>query len=261
MAESSLLRLPREIRLMIYDNLLQIEGPIAIGNKPRAGAGPQRRSAYYAQEKRFNRGLYKTTYAIQDESRIDTGLFTVNRCLRYEYTSYLYGRHGFRFGDMEAVVPFLRDMSLSTLQLLQSITIHKKRPLRSASDDTFWKLTCDFLRTAPPLRHLKVVLQGGQPRKEWDGPRNLTTSDLRLLYATRNECLQWVRQLQNVQATEIELAADIVPTLQPTTSEALILAAFSGSIETTLAEFMRTELGMPVREGVRGGARVCGRIR
>ncbi|KAJ2967692.1 hypothetical protein NQ176_g9539 [Zarea fungicola] len=252
--EAVFFRLPKEIRLMIYESLLQgpDENKIVIGNRAKSrNAEPLsvRRSTYHVQERGFQRALYRTTYEMKNYGPMETAIMAVNRRLYHEVAGYLYGSYAFHFGsDIEAVVPFLGDLSVPTLQALRSITVHKARPFASATDDSFWKSMCEFLSSAPKLRHLRIVLQGGRPRQAWDGPQELSTSDLRLLYATRNECLEWARQLAEARASvdRMEIEASIGPMVQPTTSEALIFAAFSASIETTLLEFMRGDLQMPL---------------
>jgi hypothetical protein len=49
---------------------------------------------------------------------------------------------------------------------------------------------------------------------------------------------------------EVELVAEMGPMPVPETSAVLIFAALSASIETTLVEFFKTELGIPARPGL-----------
>lgn len=168
----------------------------------------------------------------------------VSRRLHREAPDYIYGRHCFNFGNgVEAVVPFLHDLSPSTLQTLRCLTVRKAHTYPSATDDVFWGATCDFLRSfredGPKLNHLRIVLQGGKPTADWDGPADLSVSDLRLLYATHNECLAWAKPLGEARA-EMRPMGEI----GDMGSEERVFAAFSASIETTLVEFLR-DLGMP----------------
>lgn len=255
--ESILLRLPLQIRLIIYERLVGTEcRKITIGNQWQPQdfeSRPIRRSTYNVQSRNFQRTLHKTTYGFKGQCCFDARIMMVNRQLYHELANHLYGQHDFCFGsDLEAVIPFLQDISTMSLQSLRSVTVHKARPFPCPWDDILWRTMCQFLGSVSKLRHLRIVLQGGRPRDTWDGPQQLSVSDFRLLYATRNECLQWARDITAARAAveELEIVADMKPMAEPTTSDALIFAAFSASIETTLVEFMCTELGMPVRSGI-----------
>lgn len=251
---SILLRLPREIRVMIYEYLLDMDSTrnIVIHNRPKSHkskmGGSQRRSAYHVQERSLHRPLYQTTYGYNGDKELHPAIMAVNRRLRQEVAHYLYGMHSFHFGsDIEAVVPFLRDLTSTTQSIIKEITVHKSAPCNAvAVGDAAWPSICKFLGTLPRLRKLTIMVEGGQPRDSWDGPKELSVSDIRLLYATRNECLEWARLLADVSAVEeVEIVADMKHMAPPTTSSALIYAAFSASIETTFVEFLKTDLGIP----------------
>lgn len=250
---SILLRLPREIRIMVYDYLLDMcsSRDIVIHNKPKSDqlkTDQILRSAYHVQERSFQRPLYQTTYGMKGDKELHPAILAVNRKLRQEVAHHLYGMHSFHFGtDVEAVVPFLLDMTISTRSIIKEIAVYKKAPSKSAiTGDHSWPSTCQFLGTLPRLRKLKIIVEGGKPKNPWDGPQDLSVSDIRLLYSTRNECLEWARSLATIHSVEdVEIIADSKPMAQPTTSSDLIYAAFSASIETTFVEFLKDDLGIP----------------
>ncbi|CEJ83093.1 hypothetical protein VHEMI03121 [[Torrubiella] hemipterigena] len=260
---SPLLTVPVEIRYMVYQYLLDAgkERRITIQNKPGLPLsrnfdhfGNKRRTPYYVQGKAMDRRVYETTYALADDTdvQIHPAILAVNRKLRREASEYLYGRHSFHFGDhIEAVAPFLRDMTSPTLDLLKEITIRKRAPLRGLeTDSSSWLNICKLISTLPRLRKLRLIVEGGCPTRPWDGPQMLNVSDIKLLHATRHECLDWVTGLGLLRSVEeVEICAELGFMMEPTTSPALIYAALSASIETTLVEYLRVEMGISATAG------------
>lgn len=181
-------------------------------------------------------------------------ILCTNRKICEEASHYLYGKHAFHFGqDLEAVVPFLDDRTPATRDLIRSITLHKRSPTSCIETDSCeWRAICRFLRSLNKLEKLTVVVEGGKPRRPWDGPQELSVSDLRLLYSTRHESLEWVRDLASVKTIgEVEIIADVRHLPEPKTTTMLIFAAFSGSIESSLVDFLRDDLGIPAVVGRR----------
>lgn len=264
--DPALLRIPPEIRIMIYEYLLDTGGSqrLAIRNKQEPigpqGGGRRRtqRSVYHVIERALGKRSRETTYVLEGDVQICTAILAVNQKMREEASHVLYAKHAFHFGDdIEAVAPFMADRTLATMALVQDITIHKRGPMMPIeSDSQSWASTCRLLRTLPSLRTLRLVIEGGRPPGQWDGPQELSVSDLRLLYSTRHECLQWVRELAEVRAIgELEISANMRYLPEPKTSATLIFAAFSASIETSLVEFLRSDIGIPTRVAPRPEAR------
>lgn len=217
--DPALLRIPPEIRIMIYEYLLDTGGSqrLAIRNKQEPigpqGGGRRRtqRSVYHVIERALGKRSRETTYVLEGDVQICTAILAVNQKMREEASHVLYAKHAFHFGDdIEAVAPFMADRTLATMALVQDITIHKRGPMMPIeSDSQTWASTCRLLRTLPSLRTLRLVIEGGRPPGQWDGPQELSVSDLRLLYSTRHECLQWVRELAEVRAIgELEISAN-----------------------------------------------------
>lgn len=263
--DSAFMRIPPEIRMVIYEHLLDngsktiairnIPNPVPALRKANAQTGDvpkRRRTCYHVLEKTLMRRSYQTTYYHEGAEELHPAIMAVNKKIREEASHLLYGRHSFHFGaDLEAVAPFLGDRTASTRELLQAITIHKRASSYGMEADAYdWAAACRVLKTMPRLRRLTIVVGGGRPRRDWEGPRELSVSDLRLLYSTRHESLDWLRELAGVKSVrEIEIVADVQYMPEPKTTPALIFAAFSASIETSLVDFMKTELGVPARVG------------
>ncbi|KAI9899497.1 hypothetical protein N3K66_005958 [Trichothecium roseum] len=362
--ESPFLRIPPEIRIMIYDHLLgngssqDDNNEIHIRNRERRpvsravvppGAScsqqkrKQRRTSYYVLERTIMRRGYETTYIHHDPPsttttpttttsgnvKVGTGeekegkekeasrkreihpsILSVNRLIHREASQRLYARSAFRFAaDIEALVPFLSDLTPRTRSLVREISLRKRGGASAGacvsadSDAGEWARLCAYLagqrrEGVMRLRRLDVVVEGGKPRcgisnsssssssnsssgnsvaqstghgnrnGTWDGPKELSVSDLRLLYATRHDSMEWVRDLagagrsfagetsveeeqeQAAVAEEVRVRASLAPVAEPKTNMMLVHAAFSGSIETALVDFLR-ELGVPATSALR----------
>lgn len=257
---SLLLAMPPEIRMMIYQHLLD-EGSdrsIVIRNMPQGWVEAQKKSVrqsnYHVLERSFMRRSYKTTYGLAGGShRLHPAIVGVNRRIRNEASAYLYGRHTFHFGDdLEAVVPFFADKTTSTLHLVRSVTLNKSVPSSPMdADSSNWTAICGLLRALPNLNRLRLLMNGGRPCYAWRGPQEMSVSNLQFLYDTRHEIIEWVRELAGLHALEqVEIRACLQPiTTEPQTHSALVYAAFSASLETTLVEFLSTHLHIPAVAG------------
>ena len=249
------LMIPPEIRMMIYEHLLATNehNAIAIRNFPEDRKGDyvkeKCRTKYNIVDRTFARRSYQTTYYQASKAELEPAILAVNRQIREEASCYLYSKNMFTFGhDLEALVPFMKDRTASTRELVRQISLQKKACGGSdmEPDSHAWTGVCRYMKSMDNLKKLRVVVQAGLPITEWEGPRQLSVSDLRLLYATKHQCLEWVRDLAQVGDVEsVEIVADMSPIAKPDNSAALISAAFSNSIETSLIEFMRTDLGVP----------------
>lgn len=264
--DSPLLQIPPEIRVFIYEHLLNTGSRhvIAIRNKPRQTTTSRqchekesveqkrRRSSYYVLEKTLMRRSFHTTYSLDADKEIHPAIMAVSKKIREEAAHYLYAKHSFHFGsDLEAVAPFLADRTPSTRELVQDITLYKhSTPCSAETDSCDWAAACRTLKTLPRLNRLRIVVGGGRPQRDWEGPHELSLSDLRLLYGTRHESLEWVRELAEVKTVgQVEIVADVQYMAPPKTTTTMIFAALSASIETSLVEFMKKDLGIPATVG------------
>ncbi|KAH9884682.1 hypothetical protein F4778DRAFT_787554 [Xylariomycetidae sp. FL2044] len=263
--------IPPEIRLLIYAYLFDDGGSptlsICNGADKRYPKTPARtRTRYYTLEKTFRRGCYETTYGLRTK-RTTTGhddgagggrdddsdedvflcapLMRVCRTLHEETSWLVYGRHAFDFGsDIEAVEPFLSDLTPASRALVCSLSLYKRGPVYLyESDRAEWRSLCRFLGERAAVRRLRLVVQGGAPSGPWEGPREFSADDFRFLADIRHESLDWVAELEKVGGIEeLEVRADVCFCPPPSTTNMIIFAAFSASIEKGLAEFLRTRL-------------------
>ena len=251
--EPAFMRIPPEIRMLIYDYLLDNGGTkdISIRNQSRseyeALRSKTKRSVYNIMERSIAKKSYETTYCAEPEPRraMHTAIMHINRKIREEASHFLYTRHAFHFGDdLEAVVPFLADKTPRTRDLVREISLYKRSPTNAIEPDSCdWSSVCRSLRNLQSLDKLTLVIEGARPRGPWDGPQSLTVSDFRLLYSTRHESLGWARELASIRTIrEVVIVADIHNLPNPESNMMLVLAAFSSSIETSLVDFLRDDL-------------------
>ncbi|KAF4453957.1 Autophagy-related protein 3 [Fusarium austroafricanum] len=267
MAEKSmLLRIPPEIRMLIYDYLLDNGGTkdISIRNQSKCEYEVRRsksqRTAYYIMERTIAKKAYETTYCADPHPNrsMHTAIMHINRKIREEASHFLYTKHAFHFGeDLEAVVPFLADKTPRTRDLVREISLYKRSPTNAMEPNSYdWSSVCRSLRSLQSLDKLTLVIEGARPRGPWDGPQNLTVSDFRLLYTTRHDSLEWARELASIKTIkEVVIVADIHNLPHPESNMMLVLAAFSSSIDTSLVDFLRDDLGIPARNlpGIESG--------
>lgn len=254
------MRLPVEIRLLIYDYLFDDGGHkiLHIRNVSRfrqtdRGSEKQRRSTYQVMERSFHHICFETTYCLDgSNARFDTAIMSVNRQVYHETSHLLYGEHAFDFGaDLEAVVPFLEDRLPQTRALIREISV-QKRPVHADESGKYdWAKMCRYLGGMDTLCRLRLVVEGGRPAAEWDGPRELSPSDLRLLWLVKHHSMEWATNLAEAArgVREVEIVASVGYLAPPKTTAMLLYAAFSASITTSLVEFLRSDLGVPATAG------------
>ncbi|XXG98653.1 hypothetical protein Hte_004980 [Hypoxylon texense] len=251
MEASPLMRAPVEVRMMIYDYLFDDGGnkQLCIRNGA-AGKLPKtedrRRSRYYVLDKTFHRRCYDTTYRLDTEgAHFCAAVMRVSRKV-YEETSYvLYRGHTFDFGsDIEAVEPFLSDLTPASRRLIREISLYKRGPVQPYDNDrSEWRNACRFLQEQGSIRKLRLVVQGGRPSTTWEGPKEFTAADLKLLFDIKHESLDWVEELLHIRGLEeLEILPDVHYCPPPSSTNMIIFAALSASIERGLTEFLKNQL-------------------
>ncbi|KZL81300.1 hypothetical protein CI238_00330 [Colletotrichum incanum] len=254
--KSPLMRIPAEIRMMIYEHLLDDGGErrLAVRNKamhqlPMGIPKTYCRSSYRIIERSFHRQCFETTYHLASKTTMHPAIMAVNHQIHRETSHMLYGLHGFDFGgDVEAVIPFFRDLTPTSRAMIREITIRKDGPLYYCESDRLdWANMCKYLRGLDKMiPKVRVIVEGGKPTAAWEGPQKLCVSDLRLLALIKHDSMEWIAELQKVGGIE---HLEIVPHLRhlpaPGTTATILFAAFSASIDTALVEFLRTDCQLP----------------
>jgi len=250
--QSPLLRIPSEIRLMIYDLLFDDKGHRTFEirhESPKAykGLGPHRRTSYRILTRSLMRQSLPTTYHLVTDVNLATSILSVDRKINEEATHQLYGCHSFGFGgDIEAVVPFFSDLRAKTRFLVNEISLVKQGYVYSRDYDRCeWSSVCEFIREKMRLSSLKLVVEGGRPSLGWKGFPGYTVADFKSLSNVRYEALEWVWELLAIKGiSRLDVTSEIHHCPPSHSSAMAFFAAFSASIETGFAEYLRAEMGV-----------------
>ncbi|KAK5637455.1 hypothetical protein RRF57_013170 [Xylaria bambusicola] len=213
----------------------------------------QTRTRYQMMDRSFARRCVETTYyMVNGGAYICAALMRVNRAVHEETAHWLYGTHTFDFGcDVEAVRPFLSDLSGATRRLVTRVALYKKGPwlYDCWSDRCEWRTMCNYLRDHAFVRHLQLVVQAGRlsESREWewesDSPRELTSKDVALLVDIRHDTLHWVGDIIRLRSLRgVEVIPDYCTVPPPQTSNMFVFLAFSASVNTGFVEFLSDRL-------------------
>ena len=247
------LKIPPEVRFEIYKYLLPDGGQkwLAIRNhvtKPSFIESKKR--AKYNVVTPIQRRCVETTYHAVLDVPMHAEIMAVNRQIYRETSYHLYASHSFDFDlDLEAVGPFLSDLSPETRLLIPQIKVRKRGPNPClVNDNSAWKKMCRTLSTMQGLQNLAVVVEGRRPREAYEGPQELSLSDFRLLFGLKTESLDWIPALAGAATAirKLEIIPDVRESFQPTCSESILFAAFSASIHRDFLHFLKDDFGLPI---------------
>jgi hypothetical protein len=124
--------LPSEVRLMIYDLLLDDNGQKAFTFRSKTPAFHQpliqlRRTTYRLFSGAESHTTPLRTYYLMNEVVLHANILQVNRKIYEEASPLLYSTHPFDFeGHLEAILPFLSDLRPSTRSLVREISLTKR---------------------------------------------------------------------------------------------------------------------------------------
>lgn len=244
------MRIPSEIRLMIYDLLFDDKSQKTLEIRNRSPDECKRRekphrTSYRVLGRDLVRQSHLTTYCLISDAEIHTSIMGVNRKIHEETTHLFYGNHSFSFDrDVEAIVPFFSDLTIQTRPLIHEICLFKQGSVYSRDYDRCeWSNLCEFLGHKMQLQSLKLTVEGGRPSLGWDGLKVFTVGDFQTLSDVRYEALDWVWELLSIKGVRnLEIASEIHH-CPPSHSNAMaFFAAFSASIEKGFAEYLRGEM-------------------
>ena len=248
--ESPFLRMPSEIRLMIYNILFDNPGQKTFEIRNEDAETYQRRGIHQRTQYRIlGRDLVRqskpTTYHLITEADIYTSIMRVNQQVYTETTHVLYGGRTFSFGrDIEAIVPFFSDLRSTTRAFIQEISMVKQGSVYTRDYDRCeWASVCDFLQGNMQLKSLKIIIEGGRPALGWDGLPKYTSKDFKTLQSVAYDPLEWVWELLRIKGIRnLEIGSEIHHCPPSHSSAMAFFAAFSASIETGFADFLRSEM-------------------
>ncbi|KAI1741275.1 hypothetical protein F4680DRAFT_72605 [Xylaria scruposa] len=219
-----------------------------------------KRSRYHIMGGTFVRRYYETTYFLANEgANFCTALMLVNRKIYAEMSHLVYANHVFDFGgDVEAVKPFLSDLTAGTRALVKRISLYKRGPwLLHDSDKSEWRAMCTYLCENASVEHFRLIIQAGRPpkirRDDWEesswlvrnAPRQLSSQDVALLVGIRHAMLDWVEDLFPMKnLRDVEVLPDFCPMPLPQTSDMVVYMALSRSVDKGLRDYLKGRFGL-----------------
>ncbi|KAI8954357.1 hypothetical protein F4801DRAFT_500017 [Xylaria longipes] len=244
-----------------WPGLLPVEYCIQCGQyvPPARRSRPRTRSRYQVMGGTFARRYYETTYYLENKGAyFYTALMSVNRKIYAETSHLVYADHVFHFGaNIEAVKPFLSDLTPGTRALVKKISLYKRGPwvFHGWSDRCEWEAMCTYLCEYASVEHLRLIMQAGRlpetEKREWEqwkmvetAPRQLSRQDVALLVGIRHAMLDWVEDLFPMKTlSDIEVLPDFSEMPMPQTSDMVVYMALSASIDKGFREFLRERFG------------------
>jgi len=187
-----------------------------------------------------------TTYHLFSDATLHTNILSVNRKIHEEASQVLYGRHAFDFGsDIEAMVPFLSDLTVQTRHLIQEISLTKQGSVYAREFDRCeWSNVCAFISEELDLHKLVLKVIGGQPLAGWEDVQQYSASDFRTLASVDFEGLEWVRELRRIRTLhDLEIIPELIHCPPSRSSTAMaFFTAFSRSIDKGFGDYLRAEM-------------------
>ena len=210
------MRLPVEVRLIIYDLLLNDAGhrtlTFATATLDYYKSHPNRkRTTCLVLGPGIQRRACKTTYRLVTDCDLHTNILATTRQINEEASYLLYARHAFDFGlHTEAIVPFLADLTPKSRILVHSIHIVKQARVYSRDFDRCeWSNLCQYLAQRMLLRKLTLTIKGGHPLRDWT-PTSYSASDFRTMSKIGYEEIDWVAELLAVRnLKELNILSDV----------------------------------------------------
>ncbi|RDW89043.1 hypothetical protein BP6252_01075 [Coleophoma cylindrospora] len=245
-SESPFMRIPCEIRLMIYDYLFDDKGHDVLEIR-NTNPDSYHRSFHHRTGYRIvGQGRSRpTTYRLVTDAELHTSILRVTRKIHEEASHRLYSNHMFGFGkDVEAIVPFCSDLTPQTRCLIPGMSLFKRGSVYCRDYDRCeWSSVCEYIKEHMQIRTLRLVVEGGRPSLGWESLPRYSVADFKTLSLVNYEPLEWVWELLTIKGIQ---KLDIIPDIHhcpPSHSSAMaFFAAFSSSISTDFADFLRMEM-------------------
>ncbi|MCJ1350545.1 MAG: hypothetical protein MMC33_000526 [Icmadophila ericetorum] len=271
---ASFLRLPTEIRLIVYNYLLvdgynyltdsQAGGKkkrilISTVNYTREKDGPLSRSTYRVIADRFRARSIESTYKVRNKPDLHPAILRVNSQIHAEAASVLYSQHTFDFGsDIESMVPFFRDRTSIDLASIKRIAMTKSSLSNLRDFDRCeWRNMCQFISKNMHLDELHLYFICGRPLERelnYFGGVSQTVHDNVVDHYTKTdiafittkskvEGAEWIAELATItNLRKFELTTHFVVCPYPVSHAMSFWVTLSASAETGLTEYLREKM-------------------
>ena len=247
MPRVTLLSLPAEIRLDIYELLLvnhdnptisiRTEEPAVFENKRSLN---RRRTTYRIMSGRFRACSIKTSYHLITESHIYPSILSVNKQIHSEASRVLYSSHIFDFGkNVESVIPFFHDLTPTARSSVKRVNIVQRAlPYIKEFDRCEWRSVCKYISENLELTQLGLGIFGGIPGAQWSHQDLYEKTAFE--HITEFEGMEWVRQVATIKGLrKLEVKAHMEHCPPPQSNSMAFFVNFSASIEKGFADYLR----------------------
>ena len=222
MTTSPFLKVPAEIRLVIYrlllsdhkDMLLHIrtEEPSTYERRKRQ---TRRRSKFRYIADRMRSRSGESTYCLdRNPGDIHTSILGVNQQIHDEASHVLYSEHTFEFGThIECILPFLQDLTPAALSSIKHLDIVKRSlPYTKDFDRCEWRNACAFISQNLRLVQLDLYVEGGtpslanKPALYWKQNSTYSKADFALIARLDeiDEDMEWTKHVVRFAGIECE---------------------------------------------------------
>jgi hypothetical protein len=208
------------------------------------------RSTYSVHCDRFRARCLGTTYHCVNSPNLSdcVGLMRANKQIHAEVAELLYSHYAFDFDNhVEAIVPFLQDLTPFSRSCIKSIRIVKRSlAYEKEFDKCEWANAMQCLSSPEiglGLQSLDLGIVAGRPGPNgWDEIPAYSAREFSWLKDM--EGMEWLRDLleiKGLQALNVDAIVEHCPPV--TTSRAMAgYVRFSSSIESGLSEFLQREM-------------------
>ena len=253
------LRLPAEVRLIIYELLLSNHNDQILRIRTEDAATYERRKQEHRQrskfryiEDRMRSRSSESTYCLVKSQGLHPSILGVDRQVHREASHVLYSCT-FDFGmDIECIVPFLQDLTPTARSSIKRIKMVKRSlPYTKDFDRCEWRNACDFISKNLDLVQLDLGVYGGtpslanRPALHWKQDSTYTKADFAMI-SKLQECeadMEWAKQVTAIgglQVLNVNALLEHCPI--PGSRAMAFFVNFSASIEEGFTEYLRSHM-------------------
>ena len=253
------LKVPAEVRLMIYKFLLSDHEDMTLRIRTedssiyeRRKRQTRRRSKFRYIADRMRSRSAESTYCLdRSPGSICSAILGVNRQIHTEASHVLYSEHTFDFGaDIESILPFLQDLTPAAFSSIKRINIVKRSlPYTKDFDRCEWRNACAFISQNLQLEQLDLYVEGGipslanKPAVNWEPKSSYSVADFAWIARLdeMDEDMDWMKHVVAIKDLKVLNVKALLQHCPIPGSKAMaFFVKFSASIETGFAEYLRS---------------------
>lgn len=257
MATAPFLKVPAEIRLIIYklllsdhkDKTLCIRTEEPHLHERRRREIRQRSKFRYIADRMRSRSAESTYHHDRSPGEIYSSILGVNQQIHAEASYVLYSEHTFDFGmDIESILPFLQDLTPPALSSVKRMNIVKRSlPYTKDFDRCEWRNARTFISRNLRLVQLNLYVEGGipslanKPALYWKQTYSQADFALIATLDEMDEDMEWMKHVVAIKDLQVLNVKALLQHCPIPGSKAMgFFVNFSASIEKGFAEYLRS---------------------